>query len=488
MVLVKSALLASVALFSSYTAAVTPLAVRGASIVNVKDGSRFQMIGVAYQPGGAAGYKPGTGKDPLSNKDICMRDATVMQRLGLNTVRVYNLDPAIDHSACVSIYNAAGIYLLIDVNSPIQGESLNRLAPWEDYYTPAYTERVLKIVHEFMGYDNTFGFFSANEIINEESVEQVPQFIRAATRDIKQYLAKHAKREIPVGYSAADVRPLLMDTYNYLECNTPEDPWSKMDFFGLNSYSWCGNATAKEAGYDKLTEDFASTTVPVFFSEYGCNKVAKGTARPFTEVAYLYASPMMNVFSGGIAYEFTEEDNEYGLVKWAETRLDLLDDYTSFRTQLGLLNVAALSKTNATSSNLQTRTCSDVTISSNITSNFTVPFRPAAIQTFINDGVVKTAAKTLSKISSAPAVNGVYGPNGAQVSGLQLQILADGESNLPNSRQATNPDGTAIAPAVTPTATSAAPATTSSEGAAMREGAKLGYTAILASLAGLALW
>lgn len=57
-----------------------------------------------YQPGGSAGFD-GTA-DPLSDADACLRDAILMQQLGVNTLRVYNLSPDLDHDQCVSIFNA----------------------------------------------------------------------------------------------------------------------------------------------------------------------------------------------------------------------------------------------------------------------------------------------------------------------------------------------------------------------------------------------
>lgn len=77
-----------------------------------------------YQPGGSAGFKPESGIDPLSNGTECLRDAALMQQLGVNAIRVYNLDPALNHDDCASIFNAVGIYLILDVNSPLPGESL----------------------------------------------------------------------------------------------------------------------------------------------------------------------------------------------------------------------------------------------------------------------------------------------------------------------------------------------------------------------------
>ena len=129
--------LAAITLISS-TFAVTPLDVKGADYVNSVNGNRFQIIGVAYQPGGSSGYNPGS--DPLSDTPSCLRDATLMQQLGVNAIRVYNVDPDVNHDQCVSIFNAAGIYMIIDVNSPLPNQSLNRGAPWESYNS-AYINR-----------------------------------------------------------------------------------------------------------------------------------------------------------------------------------------------------------------------------------------------------------------------------------------------------------------------------------------------------------
>jgi hypothetical protein len=51
--------------------------------MNAVTGNRFQLLGVAYQPGGSSGYNPGSGIDPLSDGTVCLRDAALMQRLGV---------------------------------------------------------------------------------------------------------------------------------------------------------------------------------------------------------------------------------------------------------------------------------------------------------------------------------------------------------------------------------------------------------------------
>lgn len=85
--------------------------VQDSQFVNPKTGDAFQVVGVAYQPGGSAGYNPALGFDPLSNGTSCMRDAALMQMLGINSIRVYNLDPNLNHDECASIFNAVSLTL-----------------------------------------------------------------------------------------------------------------------------------------------------------------------------------------------------------------------------------------------------------------------------------------------------------------------------------------------------------------------------------------
>lgn len=48
------------------------------------------------------------------------------------------------------------------------------------------------------------------------------------------------------------------------------------------------------------------------FLRYGCNEVLP---RNFDEVPVLYTNDMIDVFNGGLVYEFTQEANNYGLVE-----------------------------------------------------------------------------------------------------------------------------------------------------------------------------
>lgn len=141
-------------------------------------GQRFEIVGIDYQPGGSSGYMPGSGIDPLSNATSCLRDAALMQQLGVNTIRSYNLDPDINHDECASIFNQAGIYMILDVNSPLPNESINQANPASSYNL-AYLNRTFAVVDAFRNYPNTLGFFSANELVNDDTTAAVdPPYIR----------------------------------------------------------------------------------------------------------------------------------------------------------------------------------------------------------------------------------------------------------------------------------------------------------------------
>ncbi|KAK8440646.1 hypothetical protein RJF_1857 [Candidozyma auris] len=310
-------------------ALISPIKVHGRYFFDSVTQEPFYIKGVDYQPGGSS--VTSQNKDPLSDPDICARDIALFQQLGINTIRVYTVNPDLDHDVCMTLLASAGIYLVLDVNSPQQARHLNRYEPWSTY-TAEYLQNVFKVVEQFGNYNNTLGFFAGNEIVNDKiSAAHSPRFVKAMVRDIKQYIDASLARKIPVGYSAADDLDYRIPLSEYLEC-IDESPFDSADFYGVNSYQWCGDQTFYSSGYDKLVSDYADYTRPVFLSEYGCNKV---TPRMFSEVQALYSDDMIGVFSGGLAYEFSQEPNNYGLVKVLDNGdVILLDDFLALKYQL----------------------------------------------------------------------------------------------------------------------------------------------------------
>ncbi|PGH14526.1 hypothetical protein AJ79_03019 [Helicocarpus griseus UAMH5409] len=418
------------ALLSSTVLAVTPIKVEGSQFINAATKKRFQIIGVDYQPGGASAYNEENKSDPLSDGDICLRDAALLQRLGVNTIRIYNLNPGLNHDLCVSIFNAAGIYLILDVNSPIAHESLNRVEPWTTYHK-GYMERVFGVIEAFKDYPNVLAFFGGNEVINEDAVKQVPAYIRAVQRDMKQYIANHSPRPIPVGYSAADIRDILADTWAYFSCNIEDDPDSISDFFGLNSYSWCGDATFESAGYNTLVDQFKDTTLPVFFSEYGCNEVQP---RIFTEVAALYGKQMVSAMGGGLIYEYSQEDNDYGIVELHENNTaTTMIDYDNLMEQYSKIDIALLESVDQAGATKKPVKCTPDLIKDDkfFENDFKIPPPTEGIPDMIKNGISSPNKGKLVEVKETNVKFDVFNKDGRKLEGLQIKILEDFQSNLP---------------------------------------------------------
>ncbi|KAK4505984.1 hypothetical protein PRZ48_003949 [Zasmidium cellare] len=260
---------------------------------------RFYIRGVDYQPGGSS-----KAADPLVDLDTCSRDIAKFKELGLNTIRVYTIDNSKNHDDCMSALAEAGIYLVLDVNTPKY--SLNRDEPAESY-NPTYLQSIFATIDAFAGYTNTLCFFSGNEVINTANSTSAAPYVKAVTRDMKQYIGERGYRSIPVGYSAADVSQNQYLLGQYMDCG---DEPSRSDFYAINNYEWCDPSSFTTSGWDQLVDMYSNYSIPLFLSEYGCIT----NTRTFKETTALYQTDMTKVFSGGLVYEYSNEGSGYGIV------------------------------------------------------------------------------------------------------------------------------------------------------------------------------
>jgi hypothetical protein len=155
-------------------------------------------------------------------------------------------------------------------------------------------------------YPNTLGFLAGNEVTNNASNSDASPFVKAAVRDSKAYIKRMNYRSIGVGYAADDDPSIRAPLEDYLNCGSAAN---SIDFFGYNVYSWCGKSTLQDSHYAARTTEFANYSVPVFFAEYGCNKVEP---RLFEETGALYGDQMADVWSGGIVFEYFQAENNFG--------------------------------------------------------------------------------------------------------------------------------------------------------------------------------
>ncbi|KAK5992374.1 1,3-beta-glucanosyltransferase gel1 [Cladobotryum mycophilum] len=284
------------------------------------NGKRFYLRGIDYQPGGAA-----ANSDPLADSSVCQRDIKHFKDLGVNTIRVYAVDNSQNHDTCMNALSDAGIYLVLDVNNPQY--SINRADPGPSYNTD-YLQSVFSTVEMFAKYDNTLAFFSGNEVINDEpGTDKSAPYVKAVTRDMKNYMNARGLRHVPVGYSAADVSSNRMQTAQYMNCGSDD---ARSDFFAFNDYSWC-NSDFQISGWDQKVKNFTNYGIPIFLSEWGC---IKSRPRKFDELSALMSAQMDAVYSGGLMYEYSMEVNDYGIVQLNGNNVTELDEYDLFKKAL----------------------------------------------------------------------------------------------------------------------------------------------------------
>lgn len=439
--------------------ALIPLTIKGNRFIHpalsaTQEGVEFSVVGVDYQPGGSSAYDASGSSDVLSDGEVCLRDAFVLQQLGVNIIRVYTINPWINHDECMSIFNAAGIYLLIDVNSP--SLSLDRYNP-ASTYSENYLNQVFGVIDAFKGYPNLLGFFSGNEVVNDDkSASVVPQYIRAVQRDMKEYMSKHSDRQVPVGYSAADVDSLRQAMWLYLECGNDT---SVASYFAINSYSWCSGINDwQTSGYGTLETEFANSSIPVFFSEYGCNTKSP---RTFTEVYQGIYAELENTFSGGLVYEYSQETSNYGLVNINDNgSVSILQDYVNLQQAYQKITLPTTGELQINSINAPS--CQDVipqiqSLDSNFQTNFTLPACPA--QSMLDNGGGNNNIGKIISLTTLASNYSIYDVNGNQISNITISV---NPTNLINSQSGTA-TGT---PSATAAAASASSTQSKSKGAA----------------------
>lgn len=154
----------------------------------------------------------------------------------------------------------AGIYLVLDANTP--DFSLNRKNAESLHlsYNDKYLQSIFATIDNFANYSNLLSLFAGNEVINDETNTNAAPYIKAIVRDMKTYIANRGYRPIPVGYAAADVSDNVDQQLEYMDCG-PDI--TRTDFFGLNDYSWCDPSSFTQSGWDAKVRKYSSYGSPL---------------------------------------------------------------------------------------------------------------------------------------------------------------------------------------------------------------------------------
>ncbi|KAH0279172.1 carbohydrate-binding module family 43 protein, partial [Aureobasidium melanogenum] len=319
---------------------IDPIVIKGSKFFYKTNGTQFFMRGVAYQAD-VTNSSSSSYTDPLADSTSCARDIPYLTALKTNVIRVYAIDPSKNHEDCMNAFADAGIYVMSDLSSP--DKSIDRDDPaWnDDLYT-----RYISVVDSLANYTNTLGFFAGNEVSNSKNTTDASAFVKAAVRDTKAYIKAKGYRALGIGYATSDDAEIRTHMADYFDCSS--DTTNNIDFWGYNIYSWCDPSDFVTSGYKARTEEFANYSVPVFFSEYGCNT---NGVRTWGETTTLFSSNMTDVWSGGIVYMYFETSNNYGLVSIVNEKVSTLADYSNLKKVMSTVSPSGVNSASYTATN-----------------------------------------------------------------------------------------------------------------------------------------
>jgi hypothetical protein len=179
---------------------------------------------------------------------------------------------------------------------------------------------------------------------------------------------------------------------------------------------------------------FKPTSIPVYFSEYGCN-IPIGTPRVFDEVGALYG-PNMTGLNGGLVYEYSQEADNYGLVVIGSNNVTLRQDYDNLQGQYNKLNLNLLEQVPNVSNSPPSCTTTLVNGASGLNNSWVIPPQPPGTADLINNGVPNAINGKIVPVTNFNVQENVYDVNGNLITGLVLNQVSG--SNVPGGQNTTS--------------------------------------------------
>lgn len=304
-----------------------PPVVKGKRFFDSISGEYIPIKGIAYYP------RPNAGE--LSESDsidyyaetyrhIWESDVDSFQELAINTIRIYAVDPTVDHSSFMCALQQAGIYVIVGLLADCEKCGIGPdVSDLDVCYPASLKTRGQYIIQVFSKYPNVLAFSAGNEVslfATNKTVEANAPCQKQFIRDMRAYIQDCGIREIPVGVVAADKSLQERElTAKYYNCRSdPDDVLENAEWYGLNAYLHCdGSATTIDDldGYKQLLKDFTDygMSIPTLISEFGCRSRTFPTIdgfqsqRTWLQVDALYSEDYVEVFAGGIVFEYSAE-------------------------------------------------------------------------------------------------------------------------------------------------------------------------------------
>ncbi|ETW08299.1 hypothetical protein H310_00917 [Aphanomyces invadans] len=308
---------------------VNPLVAKGSKFFDSVTGSEFRVKGIALYPRANTGKKFSANSVDWFTDDmesIWRPQLEHLKALGVNTIRMYAIDPTLPHDKFMCELNKLGMYAFVGMSAICEGcYILDEEAP--KCYTDAMFTRAMQIYNAFAVYDNVIGFSVGNENNLGKLIEKSAPCVKALIRDVRTYADKCTGflRNVPIGLDNADIDTPThprASWLGYYDCVKDSNENTRAEWIGFNPYVECDPTThltyAQSVGLQKLMADYkkANYPRPIVFGEFGCieiNNTIGGIEqqRTFYDAKWMNEEPeMTDLIVGGIAFEYSvEKDN-----------------------------------------------------------------------------------------------------------------------------------------------------------------------------------
>lgn len=301
-----------------------PAVIKGGKFFDTVSGEYFPVKGINYYPRPNAGPLIGNNIDffTAEYRAIWERDIPEFVALGVNTLRLFAVDPSLNHDGFFCALRAAGIRVIVGLSASCKDCSIT-LEEAPLCYPASLKTRGQFIIAEFSKYDNVLAFSISNEIglqligTPEVNAPCAKKFLR----DMRAFIQScPTMRKIPIGLATAD-RDREENALYYNCRSDPTDDLESVEWYGINAYQHCdGTAGSVEdlRGFSRLKSDFADfgLSVPVILTEFGCINPSFPTIdgfeaqRDFLQVEALFSESYAEYFAGGCVFEYSNEDRK----------------------------------------------------------------------------------------------------------------------------------------------------------------------------------
>ncbi|KAF1784648.1 Glycoside hydrolase superfamily [Phytophthora cactorum] len=282
-----------------------PLLIKGNRFFDSVSGDYFAIRGVNYYPRPNTGPLDKNNLDLFSNdfKHIWQRDVPQFAALEANVIRLYAVDPDVDHTDFMCALQSEGIYVVVDLGANCEGCTRR-----EDHRTV----RALRQCHGVQWRQRDQPPYGGNPWTWNAPCQK--KFIR----DMRAFIQSCPNlRKVPVGLVVADTD--RDENAQYYNCRTDEsDELENAQWYGINTYVHCDDISdpTKATGFNLLRDSFKSYdySIPVVLTEFGCVSPAFPTVdgyeaqRTFHDAAFMNLPEYSDYFAGGVAFEYSTEN------------------------------------------------------------------------------------------------------------------------------------------------------------------------------------